>query len=86
MKSDFRNTEFAETTFGQVARRRKSKRRGQQFIGILMLMLGYMSLAVTADTDSGWLMIRVVVGFALLFTGFAVAISPFIDSIFGDHD
>ena len=51
-----------------------------------MLMLGYMSLAVTADTDTGWLLIRVVAGFALLFAGFAVAIGPLIASIFGDHD
>jgi hypothetical protein len=80
------DADFAETTFGQVARRRKSKRRGQQLIGILMLMLGYMSLAVTADTDTGWLLIRVVAGFALLFAGFAVAIGPIIASIFGDHD
>jgi hypothetical protein len=86
MKSDFHNTDFAETTFGQVAKRRKSKRRGQQIVGILMLMCGYMSLAVTADTDSGWLLIRVVGGFGLLFAGFAVAIGPLIASILGDHE
>ena len=80
------DVDFAETTFGQVAKRRKSKRRGQPLIGILMLMLGYMSLAVTADTDTGWLLFRVVAGFALLFAGFAVAIGPLIASIFGDHD
>lgn len=79
-------TDFAETTFGQVAKRRKSKRRGQQLVGILMLMAGYMSLAVTADTDTGWLLIRVVAGFGLLFAGFAVAIGPLIASILGDHD
>ncbi|MDO9200030.1 MAG: hypothetical protein Q8K87_16540 [Hydrogenophaga sp.] len=86
MKSDFHQTDFAETTFGQVAKRRKSKRRGQQIAGVLMLMAGYMSLAVTADTDSGWLLIRVVGGFALLFAGFAVAIGPLISSILGTHD
>lgn len=86
MKSDFHQTDFSETTFGQVAKRRKSKRRGQQIAGILMLMCGYMSLAVTADTDSGWLLIRVVGGFGLLFAGFAVAIGPLIASILGDHE
>lgn len=86
MKPDFNKTDFAETTFGQVARRRKSRRRGQQMVGILMLMAGYMSLAVTADSDSDWLLIRVVGGFGLLFGGFAVAIGPVVASIFGDHD
>lgn len=86
MKPDFNTTDFAETTFGQVAKRRKSRRRGQQVVGILMLMAGYMSLAVTADTDSGWLLIRVVGGFGLLFAGFGVAIGPVVASIFGDHD
>ena len=85
-KMDKHQTDFAETTFGQVAKRRKSKRRGQQLVGILMLMAGYMSLAVTADTDTGWLLIRVVAGFGLLFAGFAVAIGPLIASILGDHD
>lgn len=80
------NTDFAETPFGLVARRRSAKRRVQKWVGILMLMSGYMSLAVSADTASDWLLIRVVGGFALLFTGFAVAISPIVASILGDHD
>lgn len=80
------NTDFAETTFGLVAKRRNTKRRVQKWLGILMLLCGYMSLAVSADTASDWLLIRVVGGFALLFTGFAVAISPIVASILGDHD
>jgi hypothetical protein len=55
-------------------------------LGISMLLAGYMSLAVTADTDSAWLLIRVVGGFGLLFAGFAVGIGPFIASILGDHE
>jgi hypothetical protein len=43
-------------------------------------------LAVTADTDTGWLLVRVVGGFGLLFAGFAVAIGPLVASIFGGHD
>jgi hypothetical protein len=75
---------FAETPFGFVARRRSAKRRAQKWVGILMLMCGYMSLAVSADTATDWLLIRVVGGFALLFTGFAVAISPIVASILGE--
>lgn len=78
--------DFAETAFGQAAKRRKSKQRGRQLVGVLMLAAGYMSLAVTADATSVWLLVRVVGGFALLFVGFAVLIGPFIASIFGDHE
>ncbi|MDO9483730.1 MAG: hypothetical protein U1A81_06045 [Hydrogenophaga sp.] len=86
MKSDYHNTDFSETTFGQVAKRRKSKRRGRQLVGVLMLLSGYMCLAVTADTESTWLLLRVVGGFGFLFAGFAVAIGPLISSILGTHD
>lgn len=82
----YSQTNFAETPFGYVARRRSAKRRAQKWVGILILMCGYMSLAVSADTATDWLLIRVVGGFALLFTGFAVAISPLVASILGDHD
>lgn len=99
MKNDFEETTFhADTSFDKLGRKdidfaerresklRKSKRRGQQLLGILMLMLGYMSLAVTADTDTMWLLFRVVAGFALLFVGFALAIGPIIASIFRNRD
>jgi hypothetical protein len=85
-KAGAQATDFVDTPFGQIAKRRKAKRRNQQTVGIAILMSGYMSLAVTADSDSGWLLIRVVGGFALLFTGFAVAIGPTIATILGDHD
>jgi uncharacterized membrane protein (DUF485 family) len=83
---DRQRPDFAPTEFGQVAQKRKSRRRGQQLLGVLMLLAGYMSLAVTADTDTGWLLVRVVGGFGLLFAGFAVAIGPLLASIFGGHD
>lgn len=79
-------SDAGDALFGQVARRRKVRRKRQQMLGISMLLAGYMSLAVTAETDSAWLLIRVVGGFGLLFAGFAVGIGPFIASILGDHD
>jgi uncharacterized membrane protein HdeD (DUF308 family) len=86
MKSDFEPSEFARSTFGQLAKRKKARRRGQQILGVLMLLAGYMCLAVTADTATDWLLLRVVGGFGLLFAGFAVAIDPIISSIFGGND
>jgi uncharacterized membrane protein (DUF485 family) len=86
MKSDFEPSEFARSTFGQLAKRKKARRRGQQLLGVLMLLAGYMCLAVTADAATEWLLVRVVGGFGLLFAGFAVAIGPIVASIFGEHD
>ena len=52
---------------------RKQRRRWQQVVGLLLLLAGYASLAVSADTASEWLLLRGR-GFVLLFVGFAVAI------------
>jgi hypothetical protein len=51
-----------------------------------MLLAGYMSLAITPDAATEWLLVRIVVGFGLLFGGFAVSIGPWVAAIFGDHD
>jgi hypothetical protein len=85
-QSGYSQSDPGDIWLGQVARRRKVRRKRQQMLGISMLLAGYMSLAVTADTDSAWLLIRVVGGFGLLFAGFAVGIGPFIASILGDHE
>jgi len=54
--------------------------------GLLLLLAGYASLAVSADTASEWLLLRVVGGFVLLFVGFTVAIGPTVAALLGDHD
>ena len=59
---------------------------GQTNLGILLLLAGYASLAVSADTASEWLLLRVVGGFVLLFVGFTVAIGPTVAALLGDHD
>ena len=69
-----------------VYRRRRMCRRWQQVAGLLLLLAGYASLAVSADTASQWLLLRVVGGFVLLFVGFAVAIGPTVAALLGDHD
>ena len=55
-------------------------------VGLLLLLAGYASLAVSADTASEWLLLRVVGGFVLLFVGFTVAIGPTVAALLGDHD
>ncbi len=76
MKPDFEHTEFAETSFAPTARQRKPKRRGRLVLGVLLLLAGYMSLAVTVDADTGWLWLRVLTGFVLLAGGLVLLIAP----------
>lgn len=77
---------YARTSLHRALHTRKLRRRWQQFVGILMLLAGYMSLAVSADTSNEWLLLRVAGGFGLLFAGFVVAIGPTVTAILGDHD
>jgi len=49
-------------------------------------MAGYALLAVSPDTPSQWVLIRVFAGFALLFIGFAVAILPILSRLTGGDD
>lgn len=97
-----RSTQFGESRFGEsrfgddhhpaqsrfqlALARRKTRKRLQRIVGILMLLAGYMSLAISPDTATEWLLIRIVCGFGLLFAGFAVSIGPWVAAVFGDHD
>ncbi len=86
MPQDFEDSAYARISMHRALRSRKTRRRWQQFVGILMLLAGYMSLAVSADTASEWLLLRVVCGFGVLFAGFVVAIGPTVSAILGDLD
>lgn len=86
MPPDFEDSAYTRASMHRALRTRKLRRRWQQFAGILMLLAGYASLAVSADTASEWLLLRVVGGFVLLFAGFAVAIGPTVTAFLGDHD
>ncbi len=86
MKPDFQESEFARSTFGHLEKRRKSRKRGQQLLGLVLLVVGYFCLAVTADTASDWLLLRVVGGFGMLFVGFVLVVRPMLASVFGGHD
>lgn len=96
MKTEFQRTQFGESRFGNSTQaeirfqhalaRRKARKRMQRMVGILMLLAGYMSLAISPDTATEWLLVRIVIGFGLLFGGFAVSIGPWVAAVFGDHD
>ena len=87
MPQDFQDSAYARTSLHRALRTRKQRRRWQQVVGLLLLLLaGYASLAVSADTASEWLLLRVVGGFVLLFVGFTVAIGPTVAALLGDHD
>ena len=86
MPQDFEDSAYARTSLHQALRTRKQRRRWQQVVGILLLLAGYASLAVSADAASEWLLLRVVGGFVLLFVGFTVAIGPTVAALLGDHD
>ena len=62
------------------------RRRWQQLVGILLLLAGHMSPAVSADSATEWLLLRVVGGFVLLFVGFAVPLAHGWPVFAGDHD
>lgn len=86
MPQDFEDSAYARASLHRALHSRKMRRRWQQAIGILLLLAGYVSLAVSADSATEWLLLRVVGGFALLFVGFAVAIGPTVAGLLGNHD
>jgi hypothetical protein len=60
-----------------------TRQRIQEVIGFVILLSGYALLAVSPDTPSDWLLIRVVLGFGALFTGFGLAILPILTRVTG---
>jgi len=80
---------MTDTNYDQLRvryRARSIRRKVTIGIGLLLLMAGYALLAVSPDTPSQWVLIRVFVGFALLFVGFAVAILPILSRLTGGDD
>lgn len=80
---------MTDTNYDQLRvryRARTMRRKVTIAIGLLLLMAGYALLAVSPDTPSQWVLIRVFAGFALLFIGFAVAILPILSRLTGGDD
>ena len=57
------------------------RERGMQYIGIGLLLGGYAVLAVSPDTPSEWVLLRVALGFILLFAGFGLAVMPWLSRV-----
>ena len=76
--------------YRQELRKRKSRHVLRQkittWIGLLILIGGYALLAVSPDTPSDWLMIRVFAGFGALMVGFVIAILPILKRITGGDE
>ena len=80
---------MTETGFDQLRTRyrvRTVRRRVTIAIGLLLLLAGYALLAVSPDTPSEWVLLRVFAGFGLLFVGFGVAVLPILTRITGGDD
>lgn len=80
---------MTDTNYDQLRARyrvRSIRKRVTIAIGLLILLAGYALLAVSPDTASEWVLIRVFGGFALLFIGFAVAVLPILSRLTGGDD
>lgn len=67
-------------------RARTVRRRLTVALGFVILLAGYALLAVNPETPSVWVLVRVYSGFALLFIGFGIAVSPMLSRLTGgDH-
>ena len=86
MPTDFDDSAHLRDRQARSLRSRAARKRMQQMVGLLLLLVGYVCLAVPAETPSEWLLLRVVGGFVLHFVGFAVAIGPTVTALLGHHD
>jgi len=75
-----------QKTLLQRQRSKSVRRRVSLIVGLCLLITGYALLAVSPNTPTDWVMLRVVGGVALLFVGFATAISPFLAGLVGDDE
>lgn len=55
---------------------RQRRRRFFRGLGFVILLSGYAVLAVSPETPTEWVLLRVVFGFALLLAGFGLSILP----------
>lgn len=80
---------MTDTNYDQLRVRYRAKsvrRRVTIGIGLVILLAGYALLAVSPNTASEWVLIRVFAGFALLFIGFGVAVLPILSKLTGGDD
>lgn len=71
------NSEFGE--LAQARYRTRTKRRKVFIVvGLLLIALGYLLMAVSPDTSTGWALFRVMAGLGCIIGGFGMAVLPLI--------
>lgn len=71
-----------ESALHDQAQRRKQRAKRRLAAGIALMAAGYLLLAVSPEIEAGAVLVRVVLGFAALFAGFAIVVLPLIGNIF----
>ena len=69
------NTEFGQLAQAQY-RARNSRRRVYVVIGLLLIVAGYLLMAVGPASSSDWVLFRVMAGLACIVVGFGMAVLP----------
>jgi hypothetical protein len=67
-------------------RKVRARQRIQEIVGMCILLSGYAMLAVSPETPSDWLLIRVGGGFVALLAGFGLAILPILTRVTGGDE
>lgn len=60
------------------------RRRARLISGLALMSLGLMSLAISPEAEMNSVLLRVVLGFGLLFGGFLLAIGPLLAALMQD--
>lgn len=66
MPTDFDDSAHLRDRQARSLRSRAARKRMQQVVGLMLLLVGYVCLAVPAETPSEWLLLRVVLELLLV--------------------
>lgn len=68
------------TAFGELAQARERRQRRWVRLsivcGLVLMVLGYMAMAVPPETELGWALLRVGVGLSCIMAGFGLCAWP----------
>lgn len=71
-----------ESALRDQAQLKKLRQRRWLAAGLGLMAAGYLLLAVSPEMEAGTVLVRVTLGFALLFAGFALIILPLFENLF----
>lgn len=69
------NTEFGELAQAQY-RARHFRRKVYVAIGLVLMVVGYLLMAVNPSSSSDWVLLRIMAGLGSIVLGFGMAILP----------